>query len=186
MTEEEALALKPGDIVLWRDIVNEDSGSFVIGEVGGYDAENAVIALRPLTSRWDIYYISDLQALSSDNFTLDNSPDANRFADINSLQQALWLESDDGENEAVSGDGHIVLVRDFRASGDPAVILSKTMLAAPELLEMLDNVTASLETCVAHFLNAMPDADRVRRAELARQARTLVDRLMGREEDNTV
>lgn len=51
------------------------------------------------------------------------------------------------------------------------------MVKAPELLEMLDNVTASLETMLAHFGHQCPAEDHAMREKLARTARKLVDKL---------
>lgn len=57
----------------------------------------------------------------------------------------LWLEGEEDEDEAISDHGHVYLARNFRGSGDPAVLLSKTMLAAPELLEIVQGMVASME-----------------------------------------
>lgn len=51
------------------------------------------------------------------------------------------------------------------------------MNANHELLECLDNVTASLETLLAHYGAEMPLHDFAQRTEQARRARNLIERL---------
>lgn len=49
--------------------------------------------------------------------------------------------------------------------------------AAPELLEALDNVTASLENCLLHAGKPMPKADLTARQQRVAEARALIDRI---------
>ena len=58
---------------------------------------------------------------------------------------AIWLEGDDDEDEAFSDCGHVYLSRDFRSSGDPAVLISNTLLAAPEMLDILKAMVKNME-----------------------------------------
>lgn len=48
------------------------------------------------------------------------------------------------------------------------------MAAAPDLLENLENVTAALETVLAHYEQQMPKADRVQRNALISAARAAI------------
>lgn len=46
---------------------------------------------------------------------------------------------------------------------------------APAMREALDNVTASLETCLMHFGKDMPEADRITRERVSHEARAILN-----------
>lgn len=58
---------------------------------------------------------------------------------------SVWLEGEDNEEKAFSDCGHVFLDRNFRGLNDPAVLISKTMLAGPEMLEILKAMVKNTE-----------------------------------------
>lgn len=108
----------------------------------------------------------------------DKDPDA--LADYEGLEQWLpniWLEGEDQEQVGQILDGHIWLFRDFRSSGDPAVLISQTMQNAPKLLELLAKTTAQLDLLFNRYGYRMPPELYIQGQHLSAESAELVNKL---------
>lgn len=108
----------------------------------------------------------------------DKDPDA--LADYSGLEQWLpyiWLEHDDEETEGFALDGHIRLFRDFRSSGDPAVLISQTLQHAPKLLEMLDRTAVQLDFFLVKYGHHMTAHPYAQTQQIVAEAAELVNKL---------
>lgn len=106
--------------------------------------------------------------------------DHDALADYEGLEQWLaniWLEGEDDESEGYDLDGHIWLFRDFRGSGDPAVLFSETVKHAPELLELLAKTTAQLDVFLNRYGCRMADHLHEQGQKLSAEAAELVNKL---------
>lgn len=52
------------------------------------------------------------------------------------------------------------------------------MAMSPRMIEMVDDLSAALDTCLIHYGDKMPEADALNRRKLCDQARFLCDRIL--------
>lgn len=85
----------------------------------------------------------------------------------------------------IPGEGSPILIGTVFYNEDggpitPAIAgqYAKLFAAAPDLVEALDNVTAIVETLLAHYGSKMPAGDLQGRTRVAAEARKLVDSLL--------
>ena len=72
--------------------------------------------------------------------------------------------------------------RHFPGGVPEAEANARLIAAAPDLVQLLDDVSAALETALAHFGKKMHDADFRSRSDLCVRARRLCDKLLRPEE----
>jgi len=150
----------------WTD--DEDGGTDEVADILIHEYSNNGALVRAYVK----FIVESVNQHCPHEFVVESAPETAERQPLQPYLKEKWkLDNLSGE---VRDEATNVRVGVLREMGTHVAAM---MTAAPELVTLLDNVTAALETCLAHYGSDMPASDSFNRTALATEARALLARL---------